>query len=43
LIAALNGLRLAWLAEGERSGFAQRVPKLVARLADLFMPPPARE
>jgi AcrR family transcriptional regulator len=37
LIAALNGLRMAWLAEGERSSFARRVPQLVSRLADLLV------
>lgn len=36
VIAALNGLRLAWLAEGSRSAFAERVPALVERLADLL-------
>ncbi len=40
LIAALNGLRMAWLAEGERSSFARRVPQLVSRLADLLVPAP---
>ena len=36
LIAALNGLRLAWLAAGARSKFAERVPALVERLAHLM-------
>ncbi len=38
LIAALGGLRLAWLADGERSGYAKRVPSLVGRLAALLIP-----
>ena len=38
LIAALNGLKLEWLAEGERSAFAERVPALARRLAELFLP-----
>jgi AcrR family transcriptional regulator len=40
LIAALNGLKLEWLAEGERSAFAARVPALSRRLAELFLPAP---
>jgi TetR/AcrR family transcriptional regulator, regulator of biofilm formation and stress response len=43
LIAALNGLRMAWLAEGVRSSFARRVPQLIARLADgIVLAPRAR-
>ena len=36
LICALNGLRLEWLAEGERSRFAERIPALAERLAGLL-------
>jgi AcrR family transcriptional regulator len=36
VIAALDGLRLAWLSNGERSDFAKRVPAVVARLAALL-------
>jgi AcrR family transcriptional regulator len=38
LIAVLNGLKLEWLAEGERSPFAARIPVLARRLAELFLP-----
>lgn len=38
LVFLLNGLRLEWLAEGERSAFARRVPGLVDRLSELFLP-----
>jgi AcrR family transcriptional regulator len=38
LIAVLNGLKLEWLAEGERSAFAARIPVLARRLAELFLP-----
>lgn len=38
LIAVLNGLKLEWLAEGERSAFAERIPALARRLAELFLP-----
>ena len=38
LIAALNGLKLEWLAEGERSAFARRIPALTKRLAALLLP-----
>ena len=38
LVAALNGLKLEWLAEGERSAFAERVPALARRLAELLLP-----
>ena len=41
LIAALNGLKLEWLAEGERSAFAARIPALARRLSELFLPGPA--
>ena len=40
LIAVLNGLKLEWLAEGERSAFAARIPALARRLAELFLPGP---
>jgi len=40
LVAALNGLKLEWLAEGERSAFAARIPALARRLAELFLPGP---
>ena len=39
-IAALNGLKLEWLAEGERSAFARRIPDLVRSLTDLFFQDP---
>jgi AcrR family transcriptional regulator len=38
LIAALSGLKLAWLEEGERSAFAERIPALTKRLAALLLP-----
>jgi AcrR family transcriptional regulator len=38
LIAALTGLKLEWLAEGERSAFARRVPALIERLAEILIP-----
>jgi len=38
LIAALTGLKLEWLAEGERSAFARRIPALVERLAEMLLP-----
>jgi hypothetical protein len=38
LIAALSGLKLEWLAEGERSAFAKRLPELVERLAEVLLP-----
>jgi AcrR family transcriptional regulator len=38
LIATLNGLKLEWLAEGERSAFSGRIPSLSRRLAELFLP-----
>jgi AcrR family transcriptional regulator len=38
LIAALTGLKLEWLAEGERSAFARRLPALVERLAEVLLP-----
>jgi len=37
LIAALSGLRLTWLAQGERSSFAERVPALAERLASMLL------
>lgn len=37
LIAALIGLKLEWLAEGERSAFAARVPELTRRLSELLL------
>jgi hypothetical protein len=40
LIAVLNGLKLEWLAEGEHSAFARRIPALARRLAELFLPGP---
>jgi TetR/AcrR family transcriptional regulator, regulator of biofilm formation and stress response len=40
LSAALNGLKLEWLAEGERSAFARRIPALARRLAELFLSAP---
>jgi len=40
LIAVLNGLKLEWLAEGERSVFAERIPALARRLAELLLPGP---
>lgn len=39
LIAALNGLRLEWLAQGERSSFGRSVPALAARLAERLLGP----
>jgi AcrR family transcriptional regulator len=38
LTAALTGLKLAWLEEGERSAFAERIPELTKRLAALLLP-----
>lgn len=38
LIAALTGLKLEWLAEGERSAFAGRLPGLLERLAEVLLP-----
>ena len=38
LIAVINGLKLEWLAQGERSRFADRIPEMVERLAELFFP-----
>ena len=38
LIAAITGLKLEWLAEGERSAFARRLPELVERLAQVLLP-----
>ena len=37
LIAALNGLRLAWLAEGPRSKFGKAIPAVTKRLAEIFI------
>jgi TetR/AcrR family transcriptional regulator, regulator of biofilm formation and stress response len=37
LIAALSGLRLTWLAQGERSAFAERIPALAERLASMLL------
>lgn len=36
LVAVLAGLRLAWLAEGEGSAMARRVPAVLERVADLL-------
>jgi len=38
LTAALVGLKLEWLAEGERSAFAKRLPEMLERLAELLLP-----
>jgi AcrR family transcriptional regulator len=38
LIAALTGLKLEWLADGERSARARRAPELIERLAELLLP-----
>ena len=38
LVCLLNGLRLEWLAEGERSAFAKRIPALVQRMSELLFP-----
>ena len=38
LIAALTGLKLEWLAEGQRSAFSRRLPALVDRLAEILLP-----
>lgn len=37
VISALNGLRMQWLAAGERSAFAEQVPALIGRLADWLL------
>lgn len=38
LIAALTGLKLDWLAEGERSALSKRLPELIGRLAEMLLP-----
>ena len=43
LTAALTGLKLEWLAEGERSAFAKRLPELLERLAEVLLPRPSSE
>lgn len=40
LIAALTGLKLEWLAEGERSASARLAPELIERLAEILLPEP---